>query len=189
MNVRASSIIAVAGMLLGAACGKTEENPSGVGQAVEQAQAPSSAAQEPPQVTPPSGARIFFVEPTDGAEVKGALVDGKVNVKVKMGAEGIKVQEAGLQVPGTGHHHLIVDGEHVALGAVVPKDETHIHFGKGQTEAELMLAPGDHTITMQFADGAHLSYGDVLSATIKIKVAGDPSAVTPPPSPTDAPAK
>jgi hypothetical protein len=183
MNVRASSIIAVVLTLLGAACGKTEEPPSGTAQAVEQAPSPSAAAPEqPPQVMPPSGARVFFVEPTDGAEVKGALVDGKVNVKIKMGAEGIKVQEAGLQVQGTGHHHLIVDGQHVALGAVVPKDETHIHFGKAQTEAELMLTPGDHTITMQFADGAHLSYGDVLAATIKIKVVADPSATAPAPS-------
>jgi hypothetical protein len=176
MNVRASSVIAMAVTLLGAACGKTEEDPNGAGQVVERAQ-PASAAQPspPPQVTPPSGARVFFVEPSDGAEVKGALVDGKVNVKFKMGAEGIKVQEAGQQVSGTGHHHLIVDGEHIALGAVVPKDDAHVHFGKGQTEAELMLAPGDHTITMQFADGAHLSYGNVLASTIKIKVVADPN--------------
>ena len=60
---------------------------------------------------------------------------------------------------GTGHHHLIVDGKAVPKGSVVPADATHMHFGKGQTETTLKLPPGKHTLTLQFADGAHQSYG------------------------------
>ena len=52
----------------------------------------------------------------------------------------------------------------------MPTDDTHIHFGKGQTETELKLAPGKHTLTMQFADGAHRSYGPDLSSTISVTV-------------------
>jgi hypothetical protein len=125
-------------------------------------------------VEPPAGAKVFFVSPSDGAEVKGALTDGKVKVPVKMGVANIVVQPAGEVVKGTGHHHIIVDGAGIPLGTVVPKDETHLHYGKGQTEAELVLPPGEHSLTLQFADGIHLSYGPALSSTIKIKVAAAP---------------
>jgi len=45
-----------------------------------------------------------------------------------------------------------------------------VHFGKGQTEAEVKLPPGNYKLTMQFADGFHLSYGKDMSATINIAV-------------------
>ncbi|MCA9543181.1 MAG: DUF4399 domain-containing protein, partial [Myxococcales bacterium] len=67
-------------------------------------------------------------------------------------------------------HHIIIDGEGVAQGQVVPKDDKHIHFGGGQTETELELTPGKHTLTMQFADGAHMSYGPKMSQTITVEV-------------------
>jgi hypothetical protein len=71
---------------------------------------------------------------------------------------------------GTGHHHVIVDAAPVTARQVVPADAQHIHFGKGQTETSLDLGPGDHTLTLQFADGAHQSYGPGMSATIDVKV-------------------
>ncbi len=112
---------------------------------------------------PPEGAKVMFVEPADGATVKSPVM-------VKMGVEGMKVQPAGELTEGTGHHHIIVDSEPVPFGTAVPADETHIHFGKGQTETELELEPGEHTLMLQFADGAHRSYGEPLSAKITITV-------------------
>lgn len=109
------------------------------------------------------GSRVFFVAPADGATVKGP-------VTVKMGVEGMKVQPAGQLTEGTGHHHVIIDAGGVAKGTAVPADDQHIHFGKGQTEATLALSPGEHTLTLQFADGAHRSYGPDLAATIKVTV-------------------
>ena len=53
---------------------------------------------------------------------------------------------------------------------MVPADATHLHFGKGQTETMLKLTPGKHTLTLQFADGAHQSYGPDLSSTITVEV-------------------
>jgi hypothetical protein len=136
---------------------------------------PSTGALPKP-VLPPAGARVSFVEPQDGAEVSGPETDGKVAVHVKMGVEGIEVKPAGAQVDGTGHHHIIVDGAGVPLGDVVPKNDTHLHFGQGQTETDVLLTPGEHTLTLQFADGLHLSYGPLLTSSIKIKVVGKPSA-------------
>jgi hypothetical protein len=106
---------------------------------------------------------VFFVEPADGARVKGP-------VKVKFGVEGMTVQPAGQLADGTGHHHLIVGPEGMGVGEMVPKDETHIHYGQGQTEAEVPLTPGEYTLTMQFADGNHMSYGPQLASTIHVTV-------------------
>jgi len=111
----------------------------------------------------PDGAKVMFVGIADGAEVKSP-------VKVQMGVEGMTVKPAGTMEAGTGHHHIIVDDKGVEKGTAVPADDTHIHFGKGQTETELTLAPGKHTLTLQFADGAHRSYGPKLSTTITITV-------------------
>lgn len=103
----------------------------------------------------------------DGATVKSPF-------RVKFGVDALRVAPAGDATPGTGHHHLIVDGAAVPQGAVVPTDARHLHFGKAQTETEteteLSLPPGEHTLTLQFADGAHRSYGPTLSSTIKVKV-------------------
>jgi hypothetical protein len=106
---------------------------------------------------------VHFIAPVDGATVTQEFA-------VKMGAEGIKVQPAGALMDGTGHHHLIVDGKPIAAGVAVPADATHLHFGKGQTETTLKLAPGQHTLTLQFADGLHQSYGPDMSQTITVTV-------------------
>ncbi|MFT4976887.1 MAG: hypothetical protein ACI8S6_002792 [Myxococcota bacterium] len=111
----------------------------------------------------PAGARVFFVSPAAGAEVSSP-------VKVQMGVEGMMVNPAGELKAGTGHHHIIVDSGGVAAGVAVPADETHIHYGKGQTETELELSPGEHTLTLQFANGVHQSYGPQLSNSIQITV-------------------
>ncbi len=116
-------------------------------------------------VAPPAPPRVFFVEPTEGAELKSP-------VKLSFGLEGFAVRKAGEDVKEkiSGHHHLIIDGQPDGLGAMVGKDETHIHYGGGQTEAEVALTPGKHTLTLQFADGAHRSYGAALSQTITVNV-------------------
>lgn len=111
----------------------------------------------------PEGAKVMFVEPKDGAKVKSP-------VKFVFGVEGVEVEKAGEVHEGKGHHHLIIDAEGTKAGTAVPADETHIHYGGGQTETEVELKPGEHTLTMQFADGLHRSYGEPLRATIKVTV-------------------
>ena len=108
--------------------------------------------------------RVYFIEPKDGAEVVSP-------VKVVMGVEGmtIKPSEEGV-VAGTGHHHILLNQGPMRGGKVIPTDKTHLHYGKGQTEATIKLEPGEYTLTMQFADGLHRSFGKKMAHTIKIKV-------------------
>jgi len=109
------------------------------------------------------GASVSFVQPVDGATVERSF-------KVVMAVDGMTVHEAGEVIPGTGHHHIIIDGGYIPLNEVIVKDREHLHYGKGQTEAELHLYPGKHTLTLQFANGNHKSYGSALSKTITVNV-------------------
>ena len=123
----------------------------------------SSAAITPlPAV--PAGAKVYFKNIKNGGTVTSPF-------KVEMGIEGLKLDTAGAIVAGTGHHHLLIDaGDSIPAGQVVPKDATHIHFGKAQSETQVTLAPGKHVLTLQFADGIHRSYGSQLATTITVTV-------------------
>ncbi len=142
-----------------------------------------------PLPTIPESARVFFVTPADGATVVGNVVDGKVTVHVEMGVEGLTVMPAGTLVDGGGHHHIVIDGDPVPREQAVPADAQHIHYGLGQTEADLQLEPGPHTLRLQFADGAHRSYGSQAHAMIHVNVARADAAPAPAPEPAaEAPA-
>ena len=89
----------------------------------------------------------------------------------KFGVKGYEVVPASAEFEeGTGHHHIIVDGEYMEKGTVVPFDATHLHYGKGQKEGEITLEPGTHTLTLQFANGKHVSYGKKFASTITVNV-------------------
>ena len=111
----------------------------------------------------PEGARVFFANLEDGQTVTSPFM-------VQFGIEGMEVNPAGEIVKGTGHHHILIGEGFTEAGVIVPADETHIHFGGGQTETELTLEPGSYMITMQFANGIHQSYGEQMSATVNIVV-------------------
>ncbi len=106
---------------------------------------------------------VFFISPKEGAKIKGV-------VKVEMGLKGMKIHPAGKLVDGTGHHHILINQDPMPKGTVIPADENHIHFGKGQTSTELKLKPGKYKLTLQFADGEHRSYGPKLSSSMHIEV-------------------
>ncbi len=128
-------------------------------EATKKADAPKKAEAPKPAVN--------FVFPSDGAKVFSPFT-------VVFGVQGMGVLPAGQAVDdkSKGHHHIIIDGKPIPAGTVVPMDATHKHYGKGQTEAQLELPHGKHTLTMQFADGAHRSYGPALSKTINVEVVG-----------------
>jgi hypothetical protein len=109
------------------------------------------------------GPSVSFIEPKDGATVTSPF-------RVKFAVVGMEVQPAGAVVPNAGHHHLLINQDSIGKGQPIPFDDTHLHFGKGQTETEVKLPPGQYKLTMQFADGAHQSYGAPLSKTINITV-------------------
>jgi hypothetical protein len=108
-------------------------------------------------------ARVFFEEPKDGATVSSP-------VHMKFGVEGMEVAPAGSTSPTKGHHHVLIDAGPMQRGLVIPANDKSLHYGKGQTEADVTLPPGDHTLTLQFGDGSHRSFGPEMSQTITVHV-------------------
>ena len=108
---------------------------------------------------------VYFVAPTDNATVKSPFTVqfGVRNLEVKPALEDIENTKAG-------HHHLLINLDSIAEGQGVPFSDQHMHFGKAQTDAEIKLPPGRYKLTMQFANGAHVSYGKRLSLTITVNV-------------------
>lgn|SRR3989338_4880064 len=110
---------------------------------------------------------VFFVNLSNNAKVPNTFL-------VQFGAKGMEVKPAGQDIENkhAGHHHILIDntaGE-IPEGQIVPTDSKNIHYGKGQTEGILELSPGKHTLTLQFANGAHISYGKKLAKTITVFV-------------------
>ena len=54
------------------------------------------------QTPSPAGAKIYFINLKDGAEVTSPFL-------VQFGLSGMGVAPAGVEKPNTGHHHLIID--------------------------------------------------------------------------------
>ncbi|MCE3265006.1 MAG: rod shape-determining protein RodA [Pseudoduganella sp.] len=106
---------------------------------------------------------VDFTEPKNGAVVSSPF-------KVKFAVTGMAVKPAGDISDNTGHHHLIINGDSMKVGESIPFDEKHLHFGKGQTETDVTLPPGTYKLTMQFANGAHQSYGPGLAKSITVTV-------------------
>jgi hypothetical protein len=53
----------------------------------------------------------------------------------------------------------------------IPADANHVHFGKGQTEAQVALAPGKHTLQLLLADHLHIPHDPpVLSKPVTVTV-------------------
>ena len=106
---------------------------------------------------------VWFAEPADGAVVTSPF-------KVKFAVDGMTVMPAGDVVKDAGHHHLIINSVPIEAGKIVPYDATHTHFGFAQTETTLTLPPGSYTLTAQFANGDHKSFGPAMSKTIRVTV-------------------
>jgi len=125
----------------------------------------AGSAQEGVPGTPSSpGAKVYIITPADGAEVRSP-------VTVRFGLSGMGVAPAGTEKAGTGHHHLIIDAPVPPAGAPIPADEQHRHFGGGQTEVVVELAPGRHTLQLVLADHAHVPHDPpVVSEVVTITV-------------------
>lgn len=110
-----------------------------------------------------SGQYVYFKNLADGDVVKSP-------VKIEMGVVGMEVEPLGPINKNKGHHHLLIDSTFVQEGIIIPTTARSMHFGKGQLETELELEPGKRTLTLQFGDGVHRSYGEGMSKTITITV-------------------
>jgi hypothetical protein len=107
---------------------------------------------------------VYFISPADGDVISGP-------VTVRFGLRGMGVAPAGVEMPNTGHHHLIIDAPLPPLDENIPMDENHRHFGGGQTETTLTLTPGKHTLQLLLGDLYHLPHTPpVYSKPITITV-------------------
>lgn len=112
-------------------------------------------------------AQVYFIGIEDGATVSGP-------VTIVFGLKGMGVAPAGTDKTGTGHHHLLIDTDLPSgedLDYSLPSDENHRHFGGGQTQMELELSAGSHTLQLLLADQNHIPHNPpVFSDKITITV-------------------
>ena len=112
----------------------------------------------------PKDAEVYIISPSDGDTVSSP-------VTVKFGLKGMGVAPAGVNKPDTGHHHLIIDAGLPALDAPIPASANYKHFGGGQTETSIELAPGKHTLQLIMGDLMHVPHDPpVMSRKITITV-------------------
>lgn len=112
----------------------------------------------------PAGAQVYFLSPQDGGEVTNP-------VTVRFGLSGMGVAPAGTEKENTGHHHLIIDAELPDVNAPIPSNDNYRHFGGGQTEVSLELAPGQHTLQLLVGDMLHIPHNPpIMSDKITITV-------------------
>ncbi len=155
MKIFQISIIAL--VVVAAAC-----TPSKKKEQSTEAEAPTAQSEvttEPTSTEP----KVFFKNITEGDTVS-------TPVYVEMGVEGMEIKPAGAIEEGSGHHHILINQSSWPEGQVIPASDSTIHFGKGQTETQLELEAGEYTISLQFANGAHQSYGEKMAASVKVVV-------------------
>jgi len=111
--------------------------------------APAAAAA---RTAAPENATVYFLSPANGATVSSP-------VTIRFGLRGMGVAPAGVTTANTGHHHLLVDVETLPPDNLpIPNDANHRHFGLGQTETELTLPPGQHTLQLVLGDALHIPH-------------------------------
>lgn len=115
----------------------------------------------------PEGAAVYFANIADGDTVTSP-------VTVVFGLSGMGVAPAGVEKDGTGHHHLLIDRPPLGMGEDgkeeammgLPSDEHHKHFGGGQTQVTLELAPGKHTLQLVMGDAGHVPHSAPVTSDV-----------------------
>lgn len=118
-----------------------------------------------PRTESVEGASVYIIAPQNGEVVSGP-------VTVKFGLQGMGVAPAGIEYPGSGHHHLLINADELPpMDQPIPADDHHVHFGKGQTETVLDLEPGTYTLQLILGDKNHIPHNPpVMSKKITITV-------------------
>jgi len=122
------------------------------------------------QTPAPPNAEVYIIYPQDGQKIKGPFT-------VRFGLRGMGVTRAGDTTANVGHHHLLVDAEgELSRTDPIPTDRRHLHFGGGQTETQLDLPPGKHSLQLVLGDAEHKLFNPpVISKKITVTVL-DPNA-------------
>ncbi len=104
---------------------------------------------------------VYFINLEDGQTVESP-------VTIQFGLENYGIAPAGIDIPGTGHHHLLID---VSLSEEdrqysIPEDENHLHFCKGQTQTTLDLEPGTYALQLVLGDANHVPFSPSIESPI-----------------------
>ncbi len=133
------------------------------------------AARHPWQaITPHLATGAWFTNLEDGAKIQTPYL-ATFGLDDGWGLAPIASPVAGK----SGHHHLLINRDlPLDFKKVLPFNEQHVHFGKGQMESLLTMAPGEYTLRLLFADDQHLPRF-VYSKAIKITVTKNNKDVDP----------
>jgi hypothetical protein len=112
------------------------------------------------------GAKVYIISPKNGDTVASP-------VTVQFGLKGMGIAPAGVSLPNTGHHHLLIDvAQMPSMDTPLPNNDSIRHFGAGQTETDLTLTPGRHTLQLVLGDSTHTPHDKPLVSekiTITVK--------------------
>src|SRR5437660_1958907 len=122
-----------------------------VASGVTYSQAPATGGPTPS----PPGSAVYFIDIKNGDSLPPKSV-------IHFGLRGMGVAPAGSDRENSGHHHLLIDSELPPLDQPIPNDFTHLHFGAGQTEADVSLPPGEHTLQLLLGDKGHIPHSPPL---------------------------
>lgn len=119
------------------------------------------------RISAPGNAEVYFIAPQDGDTVESP-------VTVKMGLRGMGIAPAGIDMENTGHHHMLINTttDDINLDQPLPFEDHKVHFGGGQTEGQVELEPGTHTLQLLLMDYRHMSFdppvaSDVITITVE----------------------
>jgi hypothetical protein len=113
-------------------------------------------------------ARVFFIEPKNGATVSSP-------VHLKFGAQNFQIAavppgDITKARPGVGHYHVGIDQGCLAPRKVIVKGTpSWVHFGDGKDEIDMQLPPGRHKLALQIGDDLHKTLPGLCS-TITVNV-------------------
>ena len=108
--------------------------------------------------------KVYFINIKNGDVLKSPFL-------VQFGLTGKGIAPAGIDVPNTGHHHLLINVNEIDYTLPIPASKQHLHFGLGQTETTLDLIPGEYKLQLVLGDKYHIPHKPPLvSKSIKVKV-------------------
>ncbi|MBI4263075.1 MAG: DUF4399 domain-containing protein [Acidobacteria bacterium] len=115
----------------------------------------------------PSGPRVFFVQPQDGATVTSPVMleFGSQEFTIAAVPEGTVTETR----PNLGHYHVAVDADCLPVGTEIPRAAPWVHFGDGKNVIDMQLPPGQHRLSLQIGDDLHRTI-EGLCSTITVNV-------------------
>lgn len=113
----------------------------------------------------PESATAYIISPSNNETVSSPFL-------VQFGLSGMGIAPAGIDRPNTGHHHLLIDVDELpSLTEPLQGSEQVLHYGAGQTETELSLTPGSHTLQLVLGNYSHIPHDHpVISEKVVVTV-------------------